>query len=213
MVSNVNGCRTMSSLEIFTIIQAFANNSFTPESDDDDGKLWMDQILPEILANENLARIDQSSRVWLPFTLQLVVLGHFDQQLISRVLSESYLKTYLERKDLDTLDLYKILILYQTVAMQNQTNTTSIQTQAIQDICRRYAEQMPSCDIQLDLIDHYGKSCVLINVRTKFMHLIPTLVKINKDTGHFERFSDDIPRDQNGFILLENVACPENEVL
>lgn len=213
MIANPGGCRTMTSFELFTIIQAFANNCFIPESQESNENVWKNRILPEILANENLIQIEPSSNVWLPFTLQLVILGHFDQTLISRVLSTSYLNEYLRRKDLSALDLYKILILYQTVAMNPDTDKTALDSKMILKVCQRYTEQIPTCDIQTDLIDHYGKSCVLTNVRTKFMHLIPTLMIINKETGHIEKFPDDIERDDNGFILLDEIPCLENEVL
>lgn len=213
MIANPGGCRTMSSFELFTIIQAFANNCFIPESQDGNKNVWKNRIVPEILANENLIQIEPLSNVWLPFTLQLVILGHFDQSLISRVLSKSYLNEYLKRKDLSALDLNKILILYQTVAMQSDTNKTVLDSKMILKVCKRYTEQIPTCDIQTDLIAHYGKSCVLTNVRTKFMHLIPTLVIINKETGHIEQFPDDIQRDDNGFILLDKIPCQENQVL
>lgn len=213
MIANPGGCRTMSSFELFTIIQAFANNCFIPESQDGNENVWKNRIVPEILANENLIQIEPLSNVWLPFTLQLVILGHFDQSLISRVLSTSYLNEYLKRKDLSALDLNKILILYQTVAMQSDTNKTALDSKMILRVCKRYTEQIPTCDIQTDLIAHYGKSCVLTNVRTKFMHLIPTLVIVNKETGHIEQFSDDIKRDGNDFILLDEIPCQENQVL
>lgn len=214
LIENPSSCRTMSSLEIFTIVQGFANNCFIPETADNNEPVWTNRILPEILANQNLAKFESSNNLWLQFTLQLAVLGHFDQNSIARVLNASYLKRYLERNDLNTLDLYKILILYQTVAMHPDIDMHSLtDSNTILNVCKMYAEQMPSCDIQLDLIDHYGTSFVLTNVRTKFMHLIPTLVKINKQTGHFERFSDNISRDGNGFILLDKIPCHDNEVL
>lgn len=202
----------MSSFEVFTIIQAFANNTFIPESADSNENIWSERILPAILENKNIAQIQPSNHVWLPFTLQLAILGHYDQALITRVLSPSYLKSFIDRKG-KSLDLHKVLILYQTASMQRNIDLSCVKPDIITSICKKFHDQMPSCDIQLDLIDHIGSSCVMTNVRTKHMHLIPTLVKMNKQTGHLERFSDDITRDENGFISLDAVPCRENEVM
>lgn len=202
----------MSSPNVFTIIQAFANNCYVPESDENEN-IWSERILPSILANENLAKVQVTSNAWLQFTLQLVVLGHFDEKLISRVLSTSYLENYLKRKDLSTLDLHKILILYQTVSMRSDIDLSFVDSKMITGICKRYTNQCPSCDIQGDLIDRLGKLCVLTNVRTKHMHIIPTLVKINKETGQFELFSRKIARDQDDFISLDDIPCDKNELL
>lgn len=218
MVVNVDGCQSMSSFEVFTIIQAFSNNYFIPQTTndndiDDKGKFWSEKILPALLKNEHLAQIQPSNYVWLPFTLQLAVLGHFSQELISRVLSESYLKAYTNRKDLSIKDLYKILVLYQTASMQPNLDMTDVDVNKISEICKTYMEQTPPCDIQLDLIDHLGRECVLSNVRTKHMHLIPTLVKLNKETGQFESFGEDLRRDKDGFIPLDTVPYGKNEML
>lgn len=212
MVSNVDSCRTMSSFEVFTIIQAFANNCYTPECPDDND-IWSDRIVPAILANENLAQIQSNNHVWLPFTLQLLVVGHFNQELISRVLNPSYLESYLRRKDLSALDLYKILALYQTASMQSNINLAAVDKKVISRVCKSYVERLPACDIQLDLIEHMGRKSVLTNVRTKHMHIIHTLVKFNKTTGYIKEFTDEIPRDEEGFIALEGVSCKDNEVL
>lgn len=202
----------MSPFEIFTIAQAFANNCYIPESSEESG-IWLNRIVPAILANENLANIQSNNYVWLPFTLQLVILGHFNQELISRVLCSSYLEDYLRRKNLSAHDLYKILVLYQTASMQSNIDVTDVDKKTISKVCKKYVELLPSCDIQHDLIDHMGRKSVLTNVRTKHMHIIHTLVKLNKETGHIELFPDEIPRDSDGFVALEDVPCKDNEVL
>lgn len=212
MVSNVDSCRTMTSFEVFTIVQAFANNFYVPEHPED-SNIWSNRIVPAILANENLAKIQSNNYVWLPFTLQLVILGNFNQELISRALGSSYLESYLSRKDLSAHDLYKILVLYQTVSMQSNIDLSTVDKKTISKVCKRYNDLLPSCDIQLDLIDHLGSKSVLKNVRTKHMHIIHTLVKLNKETGHIELFSDEISRDEDGFVPLESVHCKDNEVL
>lgn len=198
---------------MFTIIQAFANNLYVPEGTNTEDNIWAQQILPAILNNENMKQLQPSYNMWLPFTLQLVTLGHFDEALISRVLSTAYLDKYINRKDITILDLYKVLVLYQTVAMQPNVDTTFVEPKLIENVFKRYADQMPSCDIQTDLIEHVGKASVLTNIRSKYMHLIPTLVKINKATKHLECFPDDIVRDADGFISLDSVPCGENEQL
>lgn len=213
LISNAEYCRDMSSFEVFTIIQAFANNCFIPQNAECQDNIWINRILPEILANKQLNQISEDHHTWLQFTLQLAILGHYDQKLISHVLNSSYLANYLKRRDLSTLDLYKILILYQTVAMQPNIDISCVDKTAILDICRKYIKELTSCDIQLDLIDHFGKASVLTNVRTKYMHLIPTLVKVNKVSGHIERFGDDIARDEDGFIPLDAIPHTNNEQL
>lgn len=216
MILNIDDCRTMSAFEVFTIIQAFSSNCFIPSSSEGDHRAWHDSILPAILSNEHLARIDLSKNQWLPFTLQLVVLGHFDQKLISRVLSPSYLDNYLKGQKLTALNLYKILVLYQTAAMQPNIDLSCVDKKMIYNVCKQYTQdpQLGTCDLQLDLMQHIGKSCVLTNVRTKYMHIIPTLVKFNKKAQRFEEFViNDSHRDQHGFISLESIATNANEVL
>lgn len=214
IIENVDNIHTLNATDIFIIVQAFANNNFLPQTTANSENIWSERILPAILNNPTLSQLQASSSTWLGFTLQLVVLGHFDRELISRVLSSSYLDNYLNRSKLSILDLNKILILYQTVAMQSNIDINNVDLRLkIVDACKKYVEQMPACDIQLDLIDHIGQACVLTNVRTKYMHLIPTLVKINKQTGLVEQFPKEIGRDKNGFIPLEAVPCAENEIL
>lgn len=211
----MDNIQTIRSHDIFTIVQAFASNGCVPQALANDKSVWSERILPAILSNDNLAQLQPSSFTWLLFTLQLAILGHFDRDLISRVFSPAYLDTYLDRDKLSILDLYKVLILYQTVAMQpniNEVNQTDVKHK-IAAVCKKYMEQSPSCDIQLDLIDQIGRSCVLTNVQTKYMHLLPTLVKINKTNGQFEPFSRKIVRDENGLVPLEAVPCGANEVL
>lgn len=120
----------------------------------------------------------------------------------------------MNRDKLTVLDLYKVLVLYQTVAMQPHIDIDRSELKAkMADVCKRYVDEMPPCDIQLDLIEHIGRAYVLTNVRTKYMHLLPTLVKINNQTGHFERFDSETRRDSDGFIPLEAVPCQTNETL
>lgn len=213
MVSNVDSCRTMTAFEVFTIFQAFSNNCYIPENPEGTDNIWSDRIVPAILANKNLTNIATNNYVWLPFTLQLVILDQFNQELISRVLSPSYLEDYLSRKDLSSNDLYKILVLYQTASMQSNIDISSVDKKMISKVCKSYIEKLPMCNIQLDLIDRMGKMSVLTNVRTKHMHIIQTLIKLNKKTGHIEQFSDDITRDEDGFVSLDDVSCKDNEVL
>lgn len=210
MTSDVDICRSMSPISVFTIIQAFANNCYVPN---DPENIWSERILPALLANEGLVKIQADSYAWLPFTLQLAVLGHFDEKLISRVLRPSYLDTYLKRKDLSVLDLNKILILYQTVAMESGIDTSFVDSKMVSDICKRYNEQRSPCHIQEDLIDRMGRASVLTDVRTKHMHIIHTLVKLNKETLEFETFPRTIKRDQYGFIPLADIPCGQNELL
>lgn len=211
----MDSIQTMTSNDLFTIVQAFANAGYVPQTVASDKNIWSDRILPAIMNTIELAQLHPSSPTWLPFTLQLAVLGHFDRELIARVFESNYLNEYLNRDKVSILDLYKVLVLYQTVAMQpnmDAINQTDVKVK-IADVCKRYVEEMPSCDVQLDLIDHIGQSCVLTNVRTKFMHLLPTLVKINRTNGQFEPFTSQIIRDKNGFIPLEAVPCDTNEIL
>lgn len=214
LIANVDSIHTLSSPCIFTIVQGFSNSGFVPQTTDNDKNTWSESILPAILNNINLTQREPSNFTWLPFTLQLAVLGHFDQELISRVFNPSYVDNFLNRDKLSILDLNKVLILYQTVVMQPNININQVELKIkMADACKEYMEQMPTCDIQLDLIDHIGRAFVLTNVRTKYMHLLPTMVKINKHTGQFERFSNDIDRDENGFIPFEAIPYEPNEVL
>lgn len=213
MISNVDICKTLTAPQVFTIIQAFSDNCFIPEKSDYNNNVWSDCVAPALYGNKNLTKISPNSNTWLPFTLQLVILNHFDQELISRVLSRSYLQNYLKRDNMTTLKLNKILILYQTVAMKSHIDLSSIDVKTISDVFKRYKDECYHCDIQKDLIQKLGKDYVLTNVRTKYMHLIPTLVKINKQTKLFQPFNNEISRDEDGFISLDDVSCTENESL
>lgn len=201
----------MCATDLFIIVQAFANSGFVPQAAANNENIWSHRVLPAIL--NNVKSTQASKFTWIPFTLQLAVLGHFDQELISRVFNTTYFDSYLSRNKLTILDLYKLLILYQTVAMNPNIDINHDSKLKMIDVCKRYMEEMPACDIQLDLIEHVGRACVLTNVRTEYMHLLPTLVKVNKQTGHFEKFPSEIGRDEDGFIPLEAVPCEANEVL
>lgn len=211
--SNVDICRTITHQQLFTIVQAFANNCYIPRNPIDYDKIWSDKILPTLLSNENLTQIRPDNATWMQFTLQLAILGHFNKELISRVFSKSYLQTYLSRKDLSVLDLYKILVLYQTVSMRSNADLTGADTKTISDICKRYVTEIPACNIQLNLLTQFGKQMVLTNVRTKHMHIIHTLLKVNKKDGVLQLFTEDIKRDTDGFVALENVPCNDDEML
>lgn len=211
LIANVDNIETMCATDLFIIVQAFANSGFVPQTALNDANIWSDRILPAIL--NNVKQTQKSQYTWIPFTLQLAVLGHFDCELIDRVFNATYLDGYLNRDRITILDLYKLLILYQTVAMNPNVNISHDSKLKMIDVCKRYMEEMPECDIQSDLIEHIGRACVLTNVRTEYMHLLPTLVKVNKQTGHFEEFSKNIGRDENGFVPLEAVPCETNEIL
>lgn len=211
LIANVDNIETMCATDLFIIVQAFANSGFVPQAASTNENIWSDRVLPAILNNVKSAQTSQFT--WIPFTLQLAVLGHFDRELISRVFNTTYLDNYLNRDRLTILDLYKLLILYQTVAMNPNIDIDQDAKLKMTDVCKRYSEEMPACDIQLDLFEYVGRACVLTNARTKYMHLLPTLVKVNKQTGHFENFPNEIGRDENGFIPLEAVPCAANEVL
>lgn len=197
---------------LFTIVQAFANNCFIPESNDGN-YTWHDHILPALLSNEHLNHVSATSYIWLPFTLQLMILGHCDPKRILHVLSSPYLEEYLNRKNLSALDLSKILILYQTASMQPNVDLSSIDKNSIDNLLVKYKSNVPPCNIQMHLSEYFDKNFVLTDVRTKFAHWIPTLMKIDKKTLDFLSFSDGLGRDQHGFIPLDSIPCKENEIL
>lgn len=191
---------------LFTIIQAFANNSHIPFKEE----TWFAGILPAILSNTNLQSIKADSRFW--FTLQLMILGHYDENAIKIVLNSNYLNEFLARKGISTMDLHQILIFYQTAAMQSTNNISLVDTKTIINIFKCYAARLPVCHIQKALLEELGPDRILRNVKTKYYHLIPTLVKMNKKELHFESFAE-MDRDANGFVALEDVTCGENELL
>lgn len=197
---------------LFTIIQAFSNNCFTPESIDG-SYTWNNHILPALLSNEHLNKVSSTSHVWLPFTLQLMILGHYDSKRISHVLSARYLEDYLNRKNLTALDLSKILILYQTASMLPNMDMSSIDKSSIDNLLVKYRAKVTPCDIRMHLSQYLGENFVLTDVKTKFAHWIPTLIKINKESMDFVHFSDEIKRDQYAFALLNDIPCGKNEQL
>lgn len=194
---------------LFTIVQAFANNVY--EFTDKD--IWSTQVVPAIINNENLINVPSTSRTWMHFTLQLMVLEHYNQKLITRVLSSPYLDTYLNNDNLTLLDLHKVLILYQTAAMQPGIDVNCVKQKVINEVFEKYAKKISSCEVQDLLMQEIRNGFAISNIRTKYSHLIQTLVKINKSTMDFEHFPGDLPRDENGFVSLDDVPQSKDELL
>lgn len=215
IIRNVDCCKTMNLHSLFTIVQAFANTCYTSKVEDDtryDSDIWSTEIIPAILQNENLSKVSPTSSVWLQFTLQLMILDHFDQELITRVLSTSYLNNYLKNRNENPLDLYKVLTLYQIAAMRPGIDVGCIDKNVLNDIFVKYADLTSKCEIQ-KMLSQADNNLALINVRSKYSHLIPSLVKIDKNNMFLVPFSSNLPRDEYGFVSLDDIPCSANEQL
>lgn len=207
--NDVDSCRTMGLKNLLTIIQAFASNFYTQCNENENEKLHS-VILPTMLSNEHLTSINAEARVWL--ALQLMTLGYFDQKLIKSAFNSNYLDQFLCRKNIPLVDLLKVLIFYQTSAMNSPDNISSIDENQITAILEIYVSRLQPCPIQTSLIEELRTDLVLTNVRTKYSHLIRTLVKVNKETSMFVPFPE-MKRDSSGLFPLDDIPCKENEVL
>lgn len=207
---NTSYCRTMNLQELFTIVHAFANNGCLPKSVD--YSIWKSHILPNIMKNQNLAKMPPTSRKWLQFVLQLMVLDHYEQDLIDRVLSKEYLDKYFHNNERSLLlDYYQTLAVYQTAAMRPEIDLNCVQKNVLEEILSSYTARAGHCEIQEALIQLTGSDFVVTNVRTKYYHLLPTLMKINTKTLSFQRFSVNLRRDNKGFVSLDDIPCAGDE--
>lgn len=109
-----------------------------------------------------------------------MILGHFDQNWISHVLKSSHLTEYLNRPNGSLFDLSKLLILYQTAAMNPNISMDAVGKHLIEDTFYKYTQET-KCLLRSE-IEQSEAGFVLSNVRTKFLHWIPTLMKINTET-------------------------------
>lgn len=206
----VTVCQELPADKLFTVVQSFSNNSYIPKTTENPD-IWSKELLPAILANEQLSTIDTSSIIWLQFPLQLMTLGHFDQKLISHVLSSSYLTAYLNRPYCSRLDQSKLFILYQTAAMNPNISMDAVDKDLIEETLYKYTQHQ-KCLLRSEL-EESEAGFILSDVRTKFLHWIPTLMKINTETWTLQRIEDNYQRDKYGFVALDDVKCEENEKL
>lgn len=207
----VDYCRTMDLGSLFTIIQSFSSNCYVPEPIEN-RNLWTNDILPTILQNEQLASTHTNNPHWLHFTLHLLTLNHFDEKMITRVLSREYLTAYLNQSKTQGLDLSRILIIYQTAAMNTNISLDSVDKRYIGELLQNY-ESRSVCWIQKSLIEALGCDYIVRNVSTKYSHWIPTLLKINTSTWTLEKVPANLARDALGFVQLDDIKCEKNEKL
>lgn len=196
---------------LFTVVQAFANNSHVPRPDANPN-IWTSDILPAILSNKHLTAVEPNSHIWLQFTLQLMTLGHFEQKLITRVLKPAYLNSYLNRKHTSSIDINKVFILYQTAAMNPNISLNGVDKKFIEGQLHKYSTHT-ICPIQKALLQELNADFFLINVKTKYSHWIPTLMKINTDSWTFQSIQDNFQRDENGFVAFDDIKCGEKDKL
>lgn len=196
---------------LFAVVQAFANNCHIPQSVENPN-MWTSDILPAILSNKHLTAIEPTSHIWLQFTLQLMTLGHFDQQLISRVLKPAYLNAYSNRKHTSALDLNKVFILYQTAAMNPNISLNMNDKKFLEERLYKYTTHT-ICPIQKALIEELGSDYILTNVKTKYSHWMPTVMKVNTDSWTLQRIPDNFRRDDFGFVAFDDIECGKNEKL
>lgn len=212
MVSNPSYCRTMGLQELCTIVHAFAYNGCLPESVDIG--IWKNQIVHYIMKNENLANIPPSSRLWLKFVFQLMILDHYEPDLINHVLSREYLDKYFSNNNNERSllnDFYQILAIYQTATTRPEIDLSSVQKNVLEEILSNYTSRVGDSKIQKALIKQIGSDFVVTNVKTKNYHLLPTLLKMNTKNMCLEQFPTNLHRDDKGFISLDDIPCAEDE--
>lgn len=92
---------------LFGFINCLSNNNFTPEPEQ-----W-NEIRRQISLNPIL---DAKSFAlpWTKMCLELASLGHYEDEVISRVFSKEFLDNYLARED-NVLDYLQLLTLYEAV--------------------------------------------------------------------------------------------------
>lgn len=217
MASNASYCRTMDLQELFTIVHAFAYNDSVLEFLDK--SIWKNQIISNMMKNENLANVPPLSRIWLKFVFQLMILDHYEQDLINRVLSREYLEMYFSNNNNNNhersllLDFYQTLAIYQSATTRPEIDLSSVQKSVLEEILYEYTSRLGVCKIQQALIQQIGSEFVLTAVRTKNYHFLPTLLKMNTKSESLEQFPTNLQRDDKGFISLDDISCGVDEKL
>lgn len=168
--------------------------------------------MPGLLANKELETIPENHSTWLQYALQLIVLNYFNQALIERVLSESYLTEFLKQNNVTVTDYLKILILYQEACTHKGFNQSAIHQKSIDQIINLYLQKQTTTPLRKALETELGEGFVLSNIRTKCGYFIQHVVKYSKTTNGFIAFKP-IETDSMGLISLENIICDENEQL
>lgn len=187
---------------VFTIVQAFALAGYRPMN-------WTAAILPAILENVKGKMQDTKHPTWLQFTLQLILMDHFDVELVERVLQKEYLAEYMQRNNFLKKNALRIVILYHEACRHDECN---IDHEYMQSIVRNYLRNQSDNPFQNTLTDKLGTEKVLFNVRTKYGHCIQNLLKYNIKSREFCSF-DAVQRDSTGFAELEHINCESNERL
>lgn len=187
---------------VFTFVQAFAMAAYRPTN-------WTEAILPPILENVNGKIPNKKHPTWLQFTLQLILMGHFEVELVERVLCKEYLIEYMQRNNFANTDVLRTVILYHEACRHLNCN---IDHEYLQSIVRTYLQKPTDNPFKNALTDKLGAEKCLFNVRTKYGHCIQNLVKYNIETEEFCSFNA-VQRDGTGFAELEHINCKSNERL
>lgn len=187
---------------LFTVVQAFASAGYKPVN-------WEEIILPAILENVRSKKQNPKHPTWLQFTLQLILLDHFEIEFVERVLCGEYLSEYMQRNNFSDTDLLKLVILYHE---SNRFDRCNVDHQYLQSIVGTYLQKQIENPFQNALINRLGTEKCLFNVRTKYGHCIQNLIKYDIDKQQFNSF-DAVQRDSIGFVELDQIDCMSNERL
>lgn len=193
---------------LFTVVQAFSLAKFVPS-------FWNTEIVPEILKHDEFIKSTLHTK-WFQFTLQLIVLGHFDRRLTELVLSKGYLKKYFQQQKCDVTDYLKVLILYQNVVDYNATNVGSPFVisghQEIDGAMKAYLDKQTFYPFQSFLEFQLGEDYVLTRVTTKHGHYMQHLLKWNREKRALMPLTEYKPSDGE-LVRFEDVKCSDQEVL
>lgn len=188
---------------VFTIVQAFAMAAYQPQN-------WKETILPAILENVTSKNQNTKHATWLQFTLQLILLDHFEIELVERVLRKEYLIEYIHRNNFTDTDFLKIVILYHEACQHGEA--CRIDHEYLQSIVGTYLRKQPDNPFQHALTNKLEAEKCVFNVRTKYGHCVQNVVKYDVRKRQFGSF-DAVQRDSSRFIELDRINCSSSERL
>lgn len=165
--------------------------------------------MPAILKNVTDKVQNLKHPTWLKFTLQLILLDHFENEFVERVLRKEYLTNYMQRNNFSDSDYLKLVILYHEACQHGECR---INHEYLQTVVGTYLGRKSDNPFQHALSNKLGTEQCLFDVRTKYGHCVQNLVKYDVGKRQFVSF-DAVQRDSTGFAVLDQVKCTNSERL
>lgn len=166
-------------------------------------------MIPAALKNVNNKIQNPKHPTWLQFTLQLILLNHFEIKFVEQVLCKEYLTEYLLRNNFTDADYLKIVILFHEACRHSKC---SFDQEFLQTIVDTFLKKQCSNPFEHALTSKLEAKRCLFNARTEHGHCIQNLLKYDVVQQQFCSF-DAVQRDPNGFADLNQIACSDTERL